>query len=200
MEEKKGERQLIQNYRPITVLPLIGKIFEHLLCKHMTASYDHIMYSKMTAYRKKHSCVTALISWVEDWRLPLDNKQKALLLSMDMSKAFDLVLPSLTVVKLGAYGFNDKSLLLMRSYFKDRLNRVKVDKTTSDWNVMKRGCPQGSFFGPTLWTLYQNDLSYHIPVNEIANLNMYADDHQMYIVGSDMSIMCTKAPSTRRPL
>lgn len=77
---KKGERQLIQNYRPITVLPLIGKIFEHLLCKQITASYDHIMYSKMTAYRKKHSCETALISWVEDWRLALDNKQKALLL------------------------------------------------------------------------------------------------------------------------
>ena len=119
----------------------------------------------------------------------MDNKQKALLLSMDMSKAFDSVLPSLTVAKLGAYGFNDKSLQLMRSYFKDRLNRVKVGKATSDWNVMKRGCPQGSSFGPTLWNLYQNDLSYHI--NEIANLNMYADDHQMYIVGSGMSIMCT---------
>ena len=93
-----------------------------------------------------------------------------------MSKAFDSVLPSLTVAKLGAYGFNDKSLQLLRSCFKDRLKRVKVGKATSDWNVMKRGCPQGSSFGPTLWNLYQNDLSYHI--NEIANLNMYADDHQ----------------------
>ena len=126
---------------------------------------------------------------MEDWRLALDNKQKALLLSMDMSKAFDSVLPSSTVAKLGAYGFNDKSLQLMRSYFKDRLNRVKVGKATSDWNLMKRGCPQGSSFGQTLWNLYQNDLSYHI--TEIANLNMYADDHQMYIVGSDMSITCT---------
>ena len=52
---------------------------------------------------------------------------------------------------------------------------------------MKRGCPQGSSFGPTLWNLYQSDLSYHI--NEIANLNMYANDHQMHTVGSDMSIM-----------
>ena len=93
------------------------------------------------------------------------------------------------MAKLGAYDFNDKSLQLMRSYFKDRFNRVKVGKATSDWNVMIRGCPQGSSFGPTLWNLYQNDLSYHI--NEIANLNMNADDHQMYIVGSDMSIMCT---------
>ena len=126
---------------------------------------------------------------MEDWSLALDNKKKALLLSMDLSKAFDSVLPSLTVAKLGAYGFNDKSLQLMRSYFKDRLNRVKVGKATSDWNVMKRGCPQGPSFGPTLWNLYQNDLSYRI--NEIANLNTYAGDHQMYIVGSDMSIMCT---------
>lgn len=118
---KKGERQLIQNYRPITVLPLIGKIFEHLLCKQITTNYDNIMYSKMTAYRKKHSCETALIGLVEDWRLALDNNQKALLLSMDMSKAFDSVLPSLTVAKLGTYGFNDKSLQLMRSYFKDRV-------------------------------------------------------------------------------
>ena len=50
---------------------------------------------------------------------------------------------------------------------------------------MKRGCTQGSSFGPTLWNLYQNDLSYHI--NEIANLSMYADDHQMYKVGGDSS-------------
>ena len=66
---------------------------------------------------------------------------------------------------------------------------MKVGKATSDWNVMISGCPQGSSFGPTLWNLYQNDLSYQI--NETANLNMYADDHQMYFVGSDMSIMCT---------
>ena len=87
---------------------------------------------------------------MEDWRLALDNNQKALLLSMDMSKAFDSVLPSLTVAKLGAYGFNDKSLQLMRSYFKDQFNRVKVGKATSDWKVMIHGCPQGSSFGPTL--------------------------------------------------
>ena len=120
---------------------------------------------------------------MEDWRLALDNNQKALLLSMDMSEAFDSVLPSLT------WRLWLLLLQLMCSYFKHGFNRVKVGKATSDWNVMIRGCPQGSSLSPTLWNLYQNDLSYHI--NEIANLNMYADDHQMYLVGSDMSIMCT---------
>ena len=63
---------------------------------------------------------------------------------------------------------------------------MKVCKATSNWSMMKRGYPQGSSFGPTLWNLYQNDLSYHI--NEIVNLHMYAENHQMYIVGSDMSL------------
>ena len=117
----------------------------------------------------------------------MDNNQKALLLSMDMSNAFDSVLPSLT------WRLWLLLLQLMCSYFKHRFNRVKVSKATSDWNVMIRGCPQGSSFGPTLWNLYQNDLSYHI--NEITNLHMYADDHQMYLIGSDMSIMETEGNS-----
>ena len=50
-------REAIENDRPITVLPLIDKIFEHLLCKQITASYDHIMYSKVTAYRKNTAAV-----------------------------------------------------------------------------------------------------------------------------------------------
>lgn len=61
----------------------------------------------------------------------------------------------------------------MRLFFSGRLNRVKVGKATSDWEEMKRGCPQGSSFGPLLWNLYQNDLSYV----KNTNLTMYADDH-----------------------
>ena len=53
---KKGDKQAKQNYRPITLLPLLGKVFEHLLCKQITTYYDHILYSRMTAYRKQHSC------------------------------------------------------------------------------------------------------------------------------------------------
>ena len=85
----------------------------------------------------------------------------------------------------------------MRSYFKDRLNRVKVGKATIDWNVMKRGCPQGSSFGPTLWNLPKWSMVSH---KWDCKFNMYADDHQMYIFGSDMSIfsqhiseLCKKA-------
>lgn len=79
---KKGDKQAIENYCSITVLPIFGKLFEHMLCKQITTYYDHIMYSKMTAYRKQHSCETTLIGLVEEWRKALDNKEKAYILSM----------------------------------------------------------------------------------------------------------------------
>ena len=86
---KKGDKQAKENYRPITVLPLLGKVFEHLLCTQITTYYDRILCSRMTAYRKQHSCESTLIGLIEDWRKALDSKEKVYLLAMDMSKAFD---------------------------------------------------------------------------------------------------------------
>ena len=107
------------------------------------------------------------------------------MLSTDMSKAFDSISHSLTLKNLEAYGFTSASLSLMRSYFKNRMNRVKLGDTRSEWKAMTRGCPQGSSFGPLLWNLFQNDMAYNI--NSEANLLLYADDHQMYTTGPDFS-------------
>ena len=70
----------------------------------------------------------------------------------------------------------------MRSFFENRQNRVRLGDVTSDRVRMKRGCPQGSAFGPLLWNLFQNDLSSHVTDGY---LNMYADDHQVYVKGQD---------------
>ena len=136
----------------------------------------------MTAYRKGHSCETALLGLIEDWKLTVDKKQLVSVLSTDMSKAFDSLSHSLTIKKLEAYGFGNHSLNLMRSFFKNRQNRVRLGDVTSDWVRMKRGCPQGSAFGPLLWNLFQNDLSSHVTDGY---LNMYADDHQVHVKGQD---------------
>ena len=80
----------------------------------------------------------------------------------------------------------DKILNLLRSYFDNRINRVKIKYVTSDLKRMVLGCPQGSSFGPLLWNLFQNDMSFHI---NNANLSMYADDHQMYVMGKKHDIV-----------
>ena len=80
----------------------------------------------------------------------------------------------------------DKILNLLRSYFDNRINRVKIKYVTSDLKRMVLGCPQGSSFGPLLWSLFQNNMSFHI---NNANLSMYADDHQMYVMGKKHDVV-----------
>ena len=94
---KKGDRQDKLNYRPITSLICVDKIFEHLLSKQVTRHYDPVLYHKMTAYRKQHSCETTLLMLIEDWRLAVDRKELITILSTDISKAFDSLSHSLTL-------------------------------------------------------------------------------------------------------
>ena len=93
---------------------------------------------------------------------------------------------SLTIKKLEAYGFGSGSLDLMRSFFENRRNRVKLGQITSIWKPMKRGCPQGSSFGPLLWNMLQNDLPLHV---ENGNITMYANDHQLHVKGTNHEIV-----------
>ena len=82
---KKGDKHAKENYRPITVLPVVGQVFAHLLCRKISKYYDHTLYSRMTAYKKQHSCETTLIGLLEEWKRALDSKEKVQLVSMDMS-------------------------------------------------------------------------------------------------------------------
>ena len=75
---------------------------------------------------------------IEDWKQAVDSNQLVLVLSTDMSKAFDSLSHSLTVNKLKAYGFGGRSLNLMRSFFDNRLSRVKMCDATSDWTKTVR--------------------------------------------------------------
>ena len=177
---KKDNKQDIKNYRPVTVLTVIGNVFEQLLSKQLTTFIDPMLSHNLTAYRKNHSCETSLIGLVERWKQAVDNKNIVGVLSTDMSKAFDSLYPPLLINKLKAYGFSNNSLALMRSYFTNRKNRVKISQQiASDWCTTKRGCPQGSAFGPLLWNVFQNDL--HLTTEE-NKLFMYADDHQLFSV------------------
>ena len=120
---------------------------------------------------------------LEEWKLAIDRRELVCILSTDMSKAFDSLCPSLLLKKLEAYVFTEEAPELMRFYFEDRLNRVKIGNTTSEWREMTRGCPHGSSLGPLMWNIFQNDLALHI---NSGKLNTYADDHQIYSTGHDL--------------
>ena len=153
----------------------VDKIFEQLLSNQITGHYDPTPYHRMTDCRKKYSCEVTLITLVEEWEQAADRKELVSILSTDMSKAFDSLYPALTIKMLEAYGFGNRSLDLMRSFFDRRLNGH-----TSEWKTLTRGCPQGTAFGPLLWIMFQNDMAYHV---NVPTLTMYADDHQLFAAG-----------------
>ena len=122
----------------------------------------------------------------EDWKHAADKRHASVILSTDMSKAFDSLHPKLLLAKLKAYGLSDPALRLMRSYFVDRENRTRVGNYTSAWGAVKRGCPQGSSLGPLFWNVYQNDLFYSSVKSQ---LSAYADDHQIYCSNLNLHIV-----------
>ena len=121
---KKDDKYSKENYRSITVLPCVDKVFEQLVDTQLTAGFDSHMYEYSSAYRKVHSCETTLIDLVEGWRKGRDNKLAVSILSTDMSKAFDSLHLPLLLSDLKAYGFQDSTIQLLNSYLSNREYRV----------------------------------------------------------------------------
>ena len=139
------------------MIPTAGKIYEKLLCDQISSHMDPIFSPNITAYRKNHSWDTTLLQLVGEWKKEVDCGKVIAVLSIDMNKAFDSLYSPLLVKKLEAYNFCAKALELLRSYFNQSKNRVKLGPVYDQWKEYIRGYPQESCFGPCMWNLYQND-------------------------------------------
>ena len=101
-------------------LPPVGKFFEHILSNRILDYFDNnkLFSNSQHGFRKNHSCETALVSIVNDWKNNLCDRKLTMALLVDFKKAFDLINPELLFLKLFHYGFDNDSLILIKDYFK----------------------------------------------------------------------------------
>ena len=166
-----------KNFRPVTVLPVFGKVFERLIHMQMTEHFEPIFHISVFAYRKFHGCPSALLTLTEHWKEELDKRNTIAVIAIDLSKAFDCLPHELILEKLKFYGMEDKAVALLFSYLSSRYQRVKLGDTFSDWTGVAAGVPQGSILGPLLFNIFMNDLNFAIERCKFMN---YADDTKIH--------------------
>ena len=183
---KKGDPQLLDNYRPISTLPIFSKLFEKLIYSRI---YDflvakNVLYEKQFGFRRNHSTshdINYSIKYIAD-----KIEQKSMLLEssyiLDLSKAFDTICHEKLLVKLDSYGIRGNCLKLIKNYLLNRKQITKFNNVKSDFKNIKFGVPQGSVFGPLTFLLYVNDIVNSAFEGETV---IFADDTNIFVTGNN---------------
>ena len=128
---KKKDKTVVANYRPVSVLPTVSKIFERIMQKQITDYIGKVLSPSLCGYRKKFSKQYALLSLIERWRLYVDKQGFAGPLLMDLSKAFVTINHELLIAKLHGYGFSIEAREVLLCYLQEKSQRVKINTTFS---------------------------------------------------------------------
>ena len=190
---KNTDQHEFGNYRPISVLPAMSKIFEKVVHSQI---YEYMNKKKFLnrsqyGFRAKHSTEYATIEFVEKAAKSLDNSHIPFSVFIDLSKAFDTLDHAILFKKLQYYGIHGTELEWFKNYLTDRTQYVTYNKTLSSAQYLTTGVPQGSVLGPLLFLIYINDIS---NASKLFEAILFADDTNLF---STMNMFYTFTPKTK---
>ena len=175
---KKGDKHLVSNYRPVSLLPCVAKVQERLVFNilYEYCSSHNLLTWRNSGFKKLDSAMNQLVNITHKINLNLDNKLDTCLVFLDVSKAFDRVWHAGLLYKLQCIGITGTLLDWFESYLTDRKQRVAINGQQSAYQYLHAGVPQGSILGPLLFLIFINDI---VP-NMLTDIFMFADDTLLF--------------------
>ena len=185
---KDGEKAIKSNYRSISVLPVISKLFEKLVSNQLYQylSESGLLYKGQSGFRELYCTVSCLLKNTDEWYKRLDTGHYLGSVFIDLKKAFDTVDHEILCKKLMHYGIRNRELTWFESYLSNRKHFCQVGGIDSGTDHIEIGVPQGSCLGPLLFVVYINDLPSGI---QNSTVSMYANDTSLSYKSKDLTLL-----------
>ena len=182
--EKKPNAPTPSDFRPISLLPLPGKLLERLISNRMMGYLEEnsLISESQDGYRKERSTVKAISTLTDDVLQTAGEGKVTAAVFIDFSKAFDCVNHGILLKKLTNLGFTEETIRWYKSYLSDRKQSTIANGILSDYQHVTCGVPQGSILGPPLFILFEDDM---IEVIKHSRTSQYADDTVVYLSGNN---------------
>ena len=197
---KTGNKKILNNYRPISILPVFSKLLEKLVCNRLVQFLEthNLLFKHQYGFRKNHSTIQPILQLLKDISNANDKNTKDVTLAifLDLSKAFDTISHNILIHKLDYYGIRGVCNNWFANYLSNRKQYTEINEHKSALVNITTGVPQGSILGPILFLIYIND------IHKSSNLKLlcFADDTTAYQSGHNTKDLITDANAQLKQL